>query len=375
MDLTSSLHLRSVSIIEAAVADVVASTLLRNGSGRPLLELRIVLYDSQGENTTSIGDAIDRFASVPDSIGVIGGIFSDETATMLRATSAYTFPVVSPSATATWLAQSFFQRVVQPDSAQSQRLAELTSRLGWKYLTIVYDDLDTYASSMYAEFVSTVHQQGTVTCPAGGVTTAAASRDTITLGDVVVQQCHSRVIVLLANEYAACTTLLSAVTQGLTAVGYVWVGPDGFIASPLSCGDRTGVAINASVGTLGTAPGRGDSMSLQDTIYTTTRHNISRVVVDYSASDASVIDGVNCWRLGQTDASLRSQVSYSDGGGACCEGDSSNLINDSKMRVSLYSLRRGVGICTRNCSDGGRKAGPDSARVNAIRCVLRVMSS
>lgn len=60
---------------------------------------------------------------------------ADETAMMLAVSSALYVPVVSPSATAAWLAQSQFQRVVPSDSVQSQRLADLTVRLGWQFLT------------------------------------------------------------------------------------------------------------------------------------------------------------------------------------------------------------------------------------------------
>ncbi len=178
----------------------------------------------------------------------------------------------------------------------------------------MYDDSDRYSSAMNDAFVAAARAQGTITCPIGGITTAVASRDLTTLG-ATVAACHSRVIVLLANAYAACTTLHSAQAQGLVSDGFVWVGPDGFVASPMRCGDDTELAVNASVGAIGTAPGRGDSMSLLDDIVETIAHKVSAQIFDLGISDVSAADGVNSWRLGQTAASVLSQISYSDGGG------------------------------------------------------------
>jgi hypothetical protein len=75
VDLTSDLHLHSVSVMEAAVADVMTSGLLQNGSGSPIA-LKVAIYDSHASSASAIGEAIRRFAELPQAMGILGGIFS-----------------------------------------------------------------------------------------------------------------------------------------------------------------------------------------------------------------------------------------------------------------------------------------------------------
>lgn len=75
VDPTEPLHLRAVGVIEAAVAAVMASSTLRNGSG-PLLALRVALYDASGSNASALIGAMSRFAALPFGLGIIGGLFS-----------------------------------------------------------------------------------------------------------------------------------------------------------------------------------------------------------------------------------------------------------------------------------------------------------
>ena len=161
VDLTDPLHLRCVGVLEEAFEAVRASNILRNESG-PLLDMRLVVYDSQRGNSTVLAGIISKFAVLPHSLGIIGGLLSGEraealqsmvarvsamtrdaageTASMLPAAAALSVGLLSPSATATALrepplATPFFQRVVRPDSVQGVHLADLTQRLGWHRMT------------------------------------------------------------------------------------------------------------------------------------------------------------------------------------------------------------------------------------------------
>ena len=161
VDLTEALHLRCVGVLEEALEAVRASNIFRNESG-PLLDMRLVVYDSHGENSTLLAGIVSKFAALAHGLGIIGGLFSGaralalqsmvarvsamardaagETASMLPAAAALSVGLLSPSATATALgepplATPFFQRVVRPDSAQSVHLADLTHRLGWHRMT------------------------------------------------------------------------------------------------------------------------------------------------------------------------------------------------------------------------------------------------
>ena len=133
----------------------------------------------------------------------------------------------------------------------------------------------------------------------------------------VVRGCHTRVLVLLANSYAACTTLRAAAAQGLTGEGYVWVGGDGYVASPLDCGVNTSVARNASVGAIGMAPGSGNGGVLGSAFLEATLRNVSSTVVDQSRSDNTAIEGVNSWRAAQARSSQPFNLAtYLDAAGA-----------------------------------------------------------
>ena len=79
VDMNDVLHFRCVGVLEEALEAVRASNILRNESG-PLLDMRLVVYDSQGGNSTVLAGIISTFAALPHSLGIIGGLLSGERA-------------------------------------------------------------------------------------------------------------------------------------------------------------------------------------------------------------------------------------------------------------------------------------------------------
>ena len=179
-------------------------------------------------------------------------------------------------------------------------------------------------------------------------------------------------LVLLANSYAACTTLRTAAAQGLTGEGYVWVGGDGFVASPLDCGVNTSVAINASIGAIGTAPGIGNGGVLGSAILAATLRNVSSTVVDQSRSDGTAIEGVNLWRVAQARSSQPfNLVSYRDAAGAV-RRMAQGFTRCRPNACSVCSVRFRLGVRTRPIRDDKGPTGYCTPRGHEIRLVRGV---
>ncbi len=306
LDTRSDFSQRALATIEVALADVAASHLFQNASGGPVTAIRVAVFAHAGE-PARIAAGVAALANLSHALGFVGGLTSAETASMLPMATAMGIPLLSPTATNTALATqssaAVFQRMVPPDSVQAARLVDLVHRLQWNTVTVVYDEQDPYALGLLASFSSAAAALGVSLCPAHGLAGVDALQQPDGLSSAL-DACDTLIVVLFANQPAACTLMAAAATQGVmgNATGHEWVGVDGWLTTPIAC-DSTCIgcaaaAGNASVGAIGVAPSMGRSAELLASIAGQSVLPQSGWV-DAAASGADAISSVHAWRVAQ----------------------------------------------------------------------------